>query len=584
MGLHKPRNILSPEKIMKEKSEVSAEDEIKQLLLSVDEFGVQPASKDNLHRLSETQLCYPVIPVQDKCFLLAVNSKSFRGLIWLSGWFEVESAYRDKNNVYRVRLKINDRIVEVDYDTLYPKDITKLAKYGLIINFDYAENLSRYIFRLISKLEVREKSYGMGFIMQNEKLKFRAYDEEPLILQYTKNTAISDYIEGLNNLLTNTAVMFALCCSCASLFLAYLSLKCGIALQSFIISFFGKTTTGKSTSQILMASVFTKPDDKKIYIPFFGTLNAILKNFSQKFGIPQLFDEATVSSGVNMENLLYTITLEQDKSRCNTNADLRESDTWKLIAITSSENRLLSDNHMHNKGLDARLLSFELKFTDSREHSERIQGFCGKNYGILGKALSEYLLKAEPEKIAGIYEECKESIRSAIDDTKFFDLTERLINEYALILLSARILADSGVNIDTEGITDILTANHKEIRERTDISDKYYQHLVTYAVTHPYMEGIKKDEANNTVAFIDELFVKILETHGASNTDLVIKELDSAGYIFRRKKNSIKNRLRFNGTLVNCYEIVLPEDNSESDEDCMTLEYILTHFEGLDES
>ena len=54
MGLHKPQNILSLEKIMTEKSEVSAEDEIKQLLLSVDEFGVQPTSKDNLHHLSET--------------------------------------------------------------------------------------------------------------------------------------------------------------------------------------------------------------------------------------------------------------------------------------------------------------------------------------------------------------------------------------------------------------------------------------------------------------------------------------------------------------------------------------------------
>ena len=87
-----------------------------------------------------------------------------------------------------------------------------------------------------------------------------------------------------------------------------------------------------------------------------------------------------------------------------------------------------------------------------------------------------------------------------------------------------------------------------------------------------------------TVAFVDELFLKILENHGASNPDLVIRELDSAGYIFRRKKNSIKNRLRFNGTLVSCYEIILPKDDSESDDGCMTLEYVLTHFEGLDES
>lgn len=486
--------------------------------------------------------------------------------------------------MYRVRLKINDRAVEVDYDTLYPKDITKLSRYGLIVNFDHAESLSRYIFRMIAKLEVKEQFNGMGFMMQDGQLTFRAYDEEPQILQYTEGITLPEYVEGLNKLLTNTAVMFALCCSCASIFLAYLSMKCGIVLQSFIISFYGKSTTGKSTSQALMTSVFTKPDDKKIYIPFFGTLNAIVRNLSQKFGIPQLFDEATVSSGLNMENLLYTITLGQDKSRCTSNSALKESDTWKLIAITSSENRLLMDNRMHNKGLDARLLSFELKFTDSREHSDMIHEFCGKNYGILGKSLSEYLLGSEPEKIAEIYEECKEFMRNAIDDELHFDLTERLVNEYALILMSARILSDFGVNMDKEGIRAILTANHNETRERTDIADKYYQHLVAYAVTHPYMEGIKKDEANNSVAFVDELFLKILENYGASNPDLVIRELDAGGYIFRRKKNSIKNRLRFNGTLVSCYEIVLPKDDSESDDGCRTLEYVLTHFEGLDES
>ena len=577
MGIQKPSNIPK----LKERT---SEEAMNRILESVGEFGRKTIGKDDVQYFLQTEPYYPVIPVPGKHLLLVVNSKSCNWLIWLSGWFEIKSAYKDKNNLYRVRLNINGKIVEVDYDTLYPKDVTKLSRYGLLVNFDYTDSLSRYLFQCIAKLEVREQSYGMGFVMQDEELKFRAYDKEPPVLQYTENTSVQEYTERLNQLLTNTAIMFALCCSCASLFLAYLSMKCGIALQSFIISFYGKTTTGKSTSQVLMTSVFTKPDDKKIYIPFFGTLNAIVKSLVQKFGLPQLFDEATVSSGVNMENLCYTITLEQDKSRCNTNADLRESDTWKLIAITSSENRLLTDNHMHNKGLDARLLSFELTFTDDREHSDRIHAFCGRNYGILGKVLSEYLLNEDPEKIAEMYEACRNSMRNAIDDVAYFDLTERLVNEYALILMAARTLVSFGVNVDTEGITAILAANHNEIRERTDIADKYYQYLVTYAVTHPYMEGIKKDEANNTVAFVDELFLKILENHGASNSELVIRELDAGGYLFRRKKNSIKNRLRFNGALVNCYEIVLPKDDSESDDGCMTLEYVLTHFEGLDES
>ncbi|MCD7812089.1 MAG: hypothetical protein LUG91_09635, partial [Ruminococcus sp.] len=143
----------------------------------------------------------------------------------------------------------------------------------------------------------------------------------------------------------------------------------------------------------------------KVYIPFFSTIHAIIKNIANKFGVPQIFDEATVSSNINMESLLYTITLEHDKGRCNSNATLKNSDTWKTIVITSSENPLLSETRMHNKGLDARLLSFSLKFTNDRVHSDQIHEFCGKNYGILGKALSEYLLGVDSENIVKIYEE-----------------------------------------------------------------------------------------------------------------------------------------------------------------------------------
>lgn len=96
------------------------------------------------------------------------------------------------------------------------------------------------------------------------------------------------------------------------------------------------------------------------------------------------------------------------------------------------------------------------------------------------------------------------------------------------------------------------------------------------------MDGTKKLESDNTVAIIDELFIKILEDHGASNPDLVIDELIESGYLNRRKSGAKKNRLRFNGVIKNCYEIKLPE-NSESDEDHMSLEYVLTHFEGLEE-
>lgn len=547
---------------------------------SISEFESEPINKDEMQFLKMYYPDFPVIPVENKCYLLAVNSTSFTGLVWIASWFETVSVYMDKNISHYVRLKIHNRVIEVDCSMLYPKDITGLAKYGIVININHANEISRYLFKKILKLDIEEQMQNIGFVEYSEKLIFNAYDKE--ILAYTSDTDINEYAEELNKLLTNIPIMFALSCGCSSLFLAYLSMKCNITLQSFIISFYGKTTTGKSTAQTLMTSVYSKPDDNKVYIPFFGTLNAIVKNMANKFGIPQIFDEATVSS-LNMENLLYTITLEHDKSRCNSNSTLKDSDTWKTIVITSSENRLLSETHMHNKGLDARLLSFnDLRYTDSSEHSEQIHNFCVSNYGILGKTLAEYLINTQPEKIVEIYTNCKDSIRKAIGEGMFFELTERLINEYALILMSANILTDFGIKIDIKGVIDILVENHNEIAERSNIAEKYYNYLMNYVAMNPFSSSIKIDNNKNTVAFIDETFLKVLTSHGASNTDLVIKELDAEGYIYRRKEKSIKNRLRFNGTLVNCYEIYRPT-KEENQKENNSLEFILENYEGIEE-
>lgn len=545
---------------------------------SIKEFESKLVSKDEMEFLKIYYPDFPIIPVQNKCYLVAINNKIFKGIAWACSWFETESAFIDKNNIYHVNLKVRDKIVDVDYSMLYPKDITCLANFGIVINIDFTHIISKYIFKKIANLEVEEQISNIGFVRHDMNLEFNAYDKN--LLSYTHNADINTYTEGLNRLLTNTPIMLALCSSCASLFLAYLSMKCGITLQSFIISFYGKSTTGKSTAQTMMASVYTKPDDNKVYIPFFGTIAAIIRHVSNKIGIIHLFDEATVSSGLNMENLLYTITLEHDKSRCNSNATLKTSDTWKTIVITSSENRLLPETRMHNKGLDARLLSFgDLRYTDSREHSDQIHDFCNRNYGILGKTLAEYLLNAQPEDITNKYTKCKENLRTAIAEEMFFDLTERLINEYALILTAATVLTEFNINIDIDGVMALLIDNHREIAERSNIAEKFYNHIITYVATNPFSTSLKIDQNKNTAAIIDEVFLKVLTSHGASNTDLVIKELDSNGYICRTKPNSIKSRRRFNGTLANCYEIHLPADNCE---EYLSLEYILTNYEGLE--
>lgn len=548
---------------------------------TVGQFESKELDKNEMQILKMTEEDYPVIPVQNRYYLIAISSKNFTGIRWLANWFEIDSIYRDQENTHHVKLKAADKIVEVDYGMLYPKDITGLAKYGIIIDFEYVQEMSRYVLKKAQKYEIEQHSNHIGFAVRKDGFSFEAYDLKPQVLQYTHEIVWDDYVKGMNALLTNASIMFALCCSCASLFLAYLGMKCEIPLQSFIISFYGKSTTGKSTAQTMMASVYTKPDDNKVYIPFFGTIHAIVKNIANKFGVPQIFDEATVSSNINMESLLYTITLEHDKGRCNSNATLKNSDTWKTIVITSSENPLLSETRMHNKWLDARLLSFSLKFTNDRVHSDQIHEFCGKNYGILGKALSEYLLGVDSENIVKIYEDCNDQMRNAIEDTTYFDLTERLVNAYGLILMAAKVLSDFGFSIDRTKIRYILIENHREIAERSNIAERFYHHIMAYVAMNPFSTSIKMDESKNVVAILEETFNKILIDHGATNTRLVIKELGNARYLHRSKDHTLKCRRQFNKTLTNCYDVYMPTEEAESQ---TPLESVLTNFEGMDET
>jgi len=75
MGLHKPSNIPKLEEILSE--ETSSENEIRQILESIEEFGIEKADKNTLQYLSRTQPYYPIIPVQNQCLLLTKNPKAY---------------------------------------------------------------------------------------------------------------------------------------------------------------------------------------------------------------------------------------------------------------------------------------------------------------------------------------------------------------------------------------------------------------------------------------------------------------------------------------------------------------------------
>ena len=556
--------------------------EAEKLIHGTKRYQSNNTTSDILTTLSLAFPEYPVIPVEGECYLLAKCGENYSRVVWLADWFEIVLVSSFKGRL-TVTLMVNDEDIKVGYGAFVPKLIPDLAEFGIVADYNYASELSKYVYKKLPNFDVIKEDSRIGFIYENSSTKFVGYSNDKPVLSYT-NEPISNYAEGINKLLTNKAVMFALCCGCASLLLAYLSVVCGRSLMSFVISLYGKSTTGKSTAQALIASVYTKPSDNRIYTPFYGTPSGIIKGISNKFGAPQIFDEATVARNLNMGDLIYTISLEHDKQRCNSNAELKKSDTWKTVVITSSENKLLSETQVSNKGLEPRCLSFGgLQYTDSREHSEQIHDFCRKHYGVIGKAISEHLLSAEPAEIEKQYDSCRDRLRTMIGNDSF-DLTERLINEYALILQSALILKTFGVAIDETAVAEILTDNHSEIALNCNIADRYYSYLMAYVAANPFSTALKVDQSNGTVAIIYTMFDSLLQKHGATNIKLVVDELIDSGYLIRGSKRTPKRRLRFNGNLADCYILTLPKQNGRVVNGGITLGFILENYEGLDET
>lgn len=575
-------------------------------LLGLDDELIVPFS--DILFLKDHYKSYPILPVKGKGYFVVHGpggrTKNYC-VEYATDWFEIKSISEDKNGKCSVSINLRDRIVELPYEIFIPSKVCELSSYGMYYNINLTKEISAGFRKMLRSYEITHENRIIGFSADNNgKASFDAYSKDNPILECSNDNDMDTYLERLNNLITNMGVMFALACACASMFLAYLRLFCNVPLSSFVISFVGKTSTGKSTVQTLMASVYTNPADEKIMRSFYGTENALIKLLDNKMGVPMIFDETTITGKTDIGRMIYAISLGRGKARCTTNADLRQSGEWYTIVSTSSEASNLSTQTMHNGGLDSRNLGFEdISFTDSAEHAEAIKSFGCECYGILGKRISDYLVNEEPDKIRREYDKCKHELSNAIGHETFTNISERLIDNYALIIQSGKVLKEFGVNISIESLVEIVVENHVQISEKNNIAEKCYRHIVAYIASHPFSPYILKDTTlPNTRAIVSSQFESLLNDFGVTNIKLALNSMEDAGYLIRGKgrkltsaekkkgmksNTSQKARRRVNGVLTDCYLIKLPVENEESDDESESVatdtEYCLENYEEVTE-
>lgn len=161
------------------------------------------------------------------------------------------------------------------------------------------------------------------------------------------------------------------------------------------------------------------------------------------------------------------------------------------------------------------------------------------------------------------YDRCRKLLRTKIGSHSF-SLTERLINEYALIILASELLEKTGVKTDTSAIMDILLEHHNNTSKNVDIARNAYEALMSYVVRKSYDPAIKVMSDKQEIAIEESLFREILNKNHFHDVKTVVDELDTQGYTKRREKNRRKVKLSLNGS--SCYCYLLDSSKQEGDE------------------
>jgi hypothetical protein len=139
--------------------------------------------------------------------------------------------------------------------------------------------------------------------------------------------------------------------------------------------------------------------------------------------------------------------------------------------------------------------------------------------------------------------------------------TDRLCDSYALTYLTSKILCKLNLELDTEGIANIMVEQNKVVSAEHNIAENAIQAIQDYVAGHDNNTEINRycvkndDSVIASVAITESLTAKILADAGFKDMKTTIKELDKAGYLVRQgKNNGLKSKLHINKVNTVCYK------------------------------
>lgn len=493
--------------------------------------------------------------------------------IELSNYFVIEKQIYDEHGNYTVcgYVKVAGKMkpFEVPADIFSVGKINRASNHGFNVFPGGEVFLSQYAQEQIFVAPKFEKTKKLGWHPEpdGKSFGFCGYNTEGIIGRLKSKGDLETTIKKLNKLLTNApGCQLAVATGLASSIIGMLATFYKEPIFTPIVNFYGNSSTGKTTALNLACSMWTSIDKTNdLFNTWLTTDNALINLLSDNNGVCVIFDDNSSIKGEKSQ-LLYNISQGVEKLRMTKDLSIKERSTWNTLIISSGETSLRSFTNK-NEGLTPRIIEFfDLEITLSAKHSEDINMFCSRHYGVIGKEFNGCLIQKNlPKDFKKTQDELIEKL--SCPDNKVLQRRNKYL---AIIILAAKYAKEMGLTMDIDALIEIIKEQQADIVNEATIFEKAYNYINGIVATGRYSDTYftsycEDNGQSKRVAYwtVSE-FKNILSMGGFTNIDSVVKEFKKHDKLHTSDKSRRTIRITRDTIRATYYGVILDTDNSQT--------------------
>lgn len=243
---------------------------------------------------------------------------------------------------------------------------------------------------------------------------------------------------------------------------------------------FGDTSTGKSTSAHLAASVFGRPKDPERgdYLQAWRStdngMEAIARAYS---GYLLAIDELKQIAPQIVQDAVYMLGNERAKARATVTGDARALSTWRLLYLSTGEitvrQHMAEVNKKPDPGVSVRLIELPADpgkglgvfdtlhdYAHGKALSDQLKAMCSRYYGTPGRAFVERLCNEWPKVAAKVRDGITRFVREHVPADASPEVS-RAADAFAVVAVAGELASRWGVTGWSSANDDSQGESHK---------------------------------------------------------------------------------------------------------------------------